>query len=152
DSGQIGKAETFAYLGEAEANLGETAEALKQFDKALKIQEEIKDRRGQGDTLHKIGATYFAAGESSRALEYLEKALKLWRENVYRPGEANTRYELSRVQRSLGHLGEARAEIETAVSIIESQRAALVGANTRASYFASVRNYYEQYIAVLMDL
>jgi CHAT domain-containing protein/tetratricopeptide (TPR) repeat protein len=152
DSGQIGRAETLAYLGEAEANLGQTTEALEHFDEALKIQEEIKDTRGQGDTLYKIGAAYFVAGKPSRALEHLEKALKLWQENGYRPGEANTRYEISRVQRSLGHLGEARAEIEAAVSIIESQRSTLVGANPRASYFASVRNYYEQYIAVLMDL
>lgn len=152
DSGQIGRAENLAYLGEAESNLGQTAMALEHFNEALKIQEAIKDKRGQGDTLHKIGTMYFAAGEPSRSLEYLEKAVKLWQENGYRPGEANTRYEISRVQRSRGSLGEARTEIEAAVSAIESQRAALVGVGPRTSYFASVRSYYEQYIAVLMDL
>jgi CHAT domain-containing protein/Tfp pilus assembly protein PilF len=150
--GQIGIAETRAYLGEAESNLGQTAKALEHFNEALKIQEAIKDRIGQGDTLHKIGGAYFAAGEPSKALGHFEKALKFWQGNEYRPGEANTRYELSRVQRSLGRLGEARAQVEAAVSIIESQRAALAGTTPRASYFASVRNYYEQYIAVLMGL
>lgn len=149
---QLGKAETLSYLGEAESHLSQTEKALEHFNEALRLQEAIKDRRGQGDTLHRIGTTYFAAGQSLQALTHLESALRFWQENGYRPGEAETRYQLARVQTSRGRLVEARAQVEAAVSIIESQRASIMGLNPRAFYFASVRSYYEQYIAVLMSL
>jgi len=147
-----GRAEVLAYVGEAQAALKLFSSAIKNLNDALLLQQALNDRAGEGDTLHKLGVTYFAAGDRAQAKVYLEKALDHWLTNKYRPGEANTRYELSRVAVAMRDLGEARAQIESAVHIIESQRARVANDRLRVSYFASVQDYYKEYVDVLMQL
>lgn len=147
-----GRAETLAYIGEAKLLQKQYSDALRYLQQALPLQKQNSDPLGQGDTLHKIGVTYFAAGDPSRALKELREALSFWQANQFPPGEALTRYELSRVLSAQGDTQSAREEIEKTISIVESQRAKVLSRRLRSSYFASVQNFYEQYIAVLMQL
>ncbi len=67
-------------------------------------------------------------------------------------GEAATLYNLARLERDRGNLNEARALTESAIEVIESLRTKVASQELRASYFASVRQHYELYMDVLMQL
>lgn len=69
------KADTLDNLGGAQRELGQIDDALKSYSEALKIHEQLNDRKGQGRSLAGIGDTYIAFGEYDLALEYLEPAL-----------------------------------------------------------------------------
>ena len=58
----------------------------------------------------------------------------------------------ARAARDGGNLSEARAQVEAALPLIESIRTDIAGQELRASYFASVQDYYELYIDLLMRL
>jgi CHAT domain-containing protein len=67
-------------------------------------------------------------------------------------GEAATLYNIARLERDSGNLLEARGLTESAIQVIESLRTKVTSQELRASYFASVRQHYELYIDVLMQL
>ena len=59
---------------------------------------------------------------------------------------------LARVERDRGNLGEARKRIEEALEIVEGLRTKVASQQLRASFFASVQQYREFYIDLLMRL
>ncbi|HEY9724924.1 MAG TPA: CHAT domain-containing protein, partial [Chroococcales cyanobacterium] len=69
-----------------------------------------------------------------------------------RTGEAETIYNAAITQRDRGNLNEARTQIEAAIKIVEDIRTRVTSQELRTSYFASVQNYYQFYIDVLMQL
>ncbi|MDP1803360.1 MAG: tetratricopeptide repeat protein, partial [Bacteroidota bacterium] len=58
-------------------NLGDISIALDYFHKSIKIQEEIKDKKGLAYSLNNVGFIYNSQGDIIKALEYYEKSLKL---------------------------------------------------------------------------
>jgi len=54
--------------------------ALEYFQKALEIDEELKDIKGKATRLNNIGIVYRDWGKSGKALEYFQKSLKLFEE------------------------------------------------------------------------
>ena len=58
---------------------GNTVEALRYFQKALKINEETHDKIGMGVTLKNLGAIYSKLEERDKAIECFQKALKISR-------------------------------------------------------------------------
>jgi CHAT domain-containing protein len=63
-----------------------------------------------------------------------------------------TFYNTAGAQRGLGELTDARATIQSALGIVESLRTKVASQELRASYFASVRQYYDLLIDLLMAL
>ncbi len=59
---------------------GKPEMALEYFQKALDIDEELKDIRGKATRFNNIGDVYKHSGESDKALEYFQKAHKLFEE------------------------------------------------------------------------
>jgi tetratricopeptide (TPR) repeat protein len=148
----LGEAETLAYRGMAYAATGDSTLALKDFADALAIQRRINDLRGEGDTLYKIGMAYQAAGDRAKALEGFTRSLEFWRANQYRPGQVSSLYRMAHINGAQGKLQTARSQIEQALEIVESLRENVISSNLRVSYLASVRDYYELYIDLLMRL
>ena len=62
------------------------------------------------------------------------------------------RYGIAGLERDRGNLAEARTQIETALTIIESLRSKVATHELRASYFATVQDYYRFNIDLLMRL
>jgi CHAT domain-containing protein len=148
----LGEAETLAYRGMVYASQGDAAGALKDFADALAIQRRIHDVRGEGDTLYKIGMAYQATGDQAKALDGFTKSLEFWRANQYRPGQVSSLYRMAHLNNAQGELQAARSQIEAALEIAESLRENVVSSNLRVSYLASVRDYYELYIDLLMQM
>lgn len=148
----IGEGRALTGVGRLYTRSGEYEKAMDSLGEALRVRRSSGDRRGQARTLTDLGGAYFSLGDYEKALEYYKEALPLHRAVRDREGEANTLYQFARAERDLGHLLEARNEIDLALRIIEQVRTDITDQELRASYFATVRDYYEFYIDLLMRL
>jgi len=91
-------------------------------------------------------------GEKQKALEFYKQSLPLRRTVGDKAGEALTLYNIASLERDRGNLNEALTQIEAVINIIENLRTKIDSQQLRASYFASVQDYYEFYIDLLMEL
>jgi CHAT domain-containing protein len=131
---------------------GDKQKALDSFEQARTLQRETQDLRGEGNTLHNLGKAYAELGDPARALENFKQALTIRTTIRDRRGEAATLYETARVERDRGNLEQARTLTASARDIIESLRTKVISQDLRASYFASVQDYYALETDVLMRL
>jgi CHAT domain-containing protein len=131
---------------------GNRRAAIKNYLLAQSFARSQKDLRTEMDTWNLLGISYEAEGKSQLALDCYKHALALSREAESRYGESATLYQIAHTQFNLGDLAAARKQAEDAISLIESLRAKVSSQELRASYFASVRQLYELYIDVLMEL
>ncbi|MBI1760535.1 MAG: CHAT domain-containing protein [Acidobacteria bacterium] len=146
-----GEAEALALFGQLYSATAEKPQALEHYQQALALWREIGARSGEAATLTGLGEVHQALGDNQTARDCLQQALQLHRAVQAPEGEAQTLFLLARTERSLGLLPEARRDIETALSLIESLRASVISQNLRASYLASVRDYYEFYLDLLLQ-
>jgi CHAT domain-containing protein/Tfp pilus assembly protein PilF len=139
-------------IGRVYAALGDDSKALLHYHRALAFLHQEKEFRGEADTLNPIARILETRGETVKARNYYSRALMLSRRAEYRMGEAATLYNLARLERDRGNLNEARTFTQSAIEVIESLRTKVASQELRASYFASVRQHYELYMDVLMQL
>ncbi|MBX9259506.1 CHAT domain-containing protein, partial [Desmonostoc muscorum CCALA 125] len=69
-----------------------------------------------------------------------------------RGGEATTLSNMALLERDRGNLKQAQTHIQAAIEIIEDLRTKIANKELRASYFASVQDYYKFYTDLLMEL
>lgn len=146
----IGQGRVLTGIGRLYSRSGEYQKALEYLGEALRVRHTSGDRRGQARTLADLGVVYFSLGDYKKAVDHYTEALPLHRAVSDREGEANTLYQFARAERDLEYFVEARDKIEQALKIIEQVRTNIVDQELRASYFATVRDYYEFYIDLLM--
>ena len=133
-------------------SLAENQKALDSYSQALSLCQDVGDRYSEAHTLTNIGEVYSLLGKKQKALDSLGQALPIRRAVGDREGEAHTLYNIARVERDRGNLSEARDKIEEALKLVESVRTSVVGEDLRASYLATVQDYYEFYLDLLMRL
>lgn len=139
-------------IGVTYFSLERKQEAFATYDEARAIAHDLGDKILEAKALSNLGAVSAALANSNKALDFLRLALQLRRDALDRRGEASTLYQLSRIQRENGNLEEARTQMEAALALVESLRAKITGQELRTSYFATVQEYYEFYIDILMSL
>lgn len=142
---------SLTYAGEAYALLGKPHAALKEYLAALDRFKQIGAVDGEAMVLSKLGAL-FASNNQSSALNNYRRALAIFKEIRDPRGEAATLYGIARVERARGNLAEAHKQAEAAIKTIETLRARVVSREMRTSYLASVRDYYDLDIDLLMQL
>jgi CHAT domain-containing protein/Tfp pilus assembly protein PilF len=147
-----GQAYTLTYLGAVASATGDTQQALDNHGQALALWQEVGDRYGEAYTLTYLGAVYHSLGEWQRATDSYSRALPLRRMTGDREGEADTIYHLARLVRDQGSLNEARAHLEEALRLTQFIRTSVLSQDLRTAYFAVVRDYYEFYVDLLMQL
>jgi CHAT domain-containing protein/tetratricopeptide (TPR) repeat protein len=147
-----GEATTLNNIGKVYDNLGEKQKALSYYDQALPLLRQVGNKGGEATTLTNIGGVYDALGEKQKALSYYDQALPLRRQVGDKGGEAKTLFNLASLERSKNNLQAALTHIETAINIIEDLRTKIDRQDLRTSYFASVQNYYQFKIDLLMQL
>ena len=67
-------------MGQVHDAVGDSKEALKSFQGALQLREELGDKAGLGDTLIDLANYYGARGENDQALGLLKRSLQIQRE------------------------------------------------------------------------
>lgn len=150
DGDQAVKAEILMYIGLVYSAWGRYREAVEQyFVKALELQEG-RDPIGRARTLQYMGRAYTGLGDEAKALEHLNGALEVWQKVLHRTAEADTRYHIAAVESRRGRFAEASRLLTAALPVVESLRTETANQSLRNNYFASIQEYYELYIDVLM--
>ncbi|MEG4206766.1 CHAT domain-containing protein, partial [Microcoleus sp. Pol7_A1] len=147
-----GEALTLSSIGIVYSQLGEKQKALEYYSQSLPLFQATGDRRREATTLTGIGLVYSELGEKQKALEYYSQSLPLSRAVDDRAQEASTIFHIAYVKREQNNLTEALKNIENSIKIIESLRTKIASPELRTSYFATVQNYYQFYIDLLMQL
>ncbi|WP_445302489.1 CHAT domain-containing protein [Microcoleus sp. MON2_D5] len=143
---------TLSNIGGVYLDLGENQKALEYYNQSLSLFQAGGNRSGEAITLTNIGRVYDKLGEKQKALEYYSQSLPLSRIVGNRSQEARTLYSMAYVKGAQGNLTEALNDIESSIKIIENLRTKIASPELRSSYFATVQDYYEFYIALLMQL
>ncbi|MEP7339751.1 MAG: CHAT domain-containing protein [Acidobacteriota bacterium] len=149
---KAGEAATLNNLGLVYTARGEHRQALEVYNQALPLHREAGNRQGEAYTLNNLGFAYDALGDKQKALEHHQQALKSSLEVGDRLREAKIHYGIARVESSRNNLKPARNQIEQTIKIVESLRQKLASPDLRAQYRASVQQYYDLYIDVLMRM
>ncbi|MEG4105971.1 tetratricopeptide repeat protein [Microcoleus sp. S13_C5] len=147
-----GEARTLNNIGLVYDDLGEKQKALEYYNQSLPLNRAVGDRSGEATTLNNIGRVYSELGEQQKALEYYSQTLPLKRAVGDRSGEATTLGNIASAKRVQGNLTEALTDIESSLKIIESLRTKIASPELRTSYFATVQDFYQFYIDLLMQL
>ena len=108
------------HLGCVERDLG-SPDAVGHLAEALRLREEIGDRRGGTLTLANRGLAEAAAGDSDRGRESVRAALARVEAIEDRPGEAGILLDLAVVELVAGETRAARALAEGAVDLFRPQ-------------------------------
>jgi CHAT domain-containing protein/tetratricopeptide (TPR) repeat protein len=149
---RIGKGITLDNIGQVYFELNDRPRAIGLYRQALKEIHGSGYPRQEAIVLINIGAVYDSAGDKQAALGLYTQALQLNISAGYQSGEANNLYHIARAERDGGDLGAARAHINRALTIIESLRVKVELQDLRATYLASVYDYYDLDVDVLMRM
>ncbi|MCU0545652.1 MAG: CHAT domain-containing protein [Oscillatoriaceae cyanobacterium Prado104] len=146
------EATTLNNIGKVYSDLGEQQKALDYYSQSLPISRAVSDRWQEVTTLNNIGKVYSDLGEQQKALDYYSQSLPISQAVGNRSLEVEVLYNIAFVKRDRGNLTEALKDILDCIEIIENLRTKIISPELRASYFATVQNYYELYIDLLMQL
>ena len=148
----IQKADAQTYIGTVLILQGNPQLAFHRFQRALDIQVDKKNRRGEAITRQKQGETYALLGQQLEAVAALDRALNLWRLVQDPRGEAATLHSIAKVKSDQNKLREALEHSKQAISLVESLRTKVSSHQLRTSYFAHQENYYSLNIDLNMRL
>ncbi|HKX29544.1 MAG TPA: CHAT domain-containing protein, partial [Blastocatellia bacterium] len=87
---RTGVARTLISIGAVHRAQGNYVPALEQYQRGLKISEEVGDKSTVATALHNIGSVHWPLGNYAEAMENYRKSLKLKEELGDRPGIAAT--------------------------------------------------------------
>jgi CHAT domain-containing protein/tetratricopeptide (TPR) repeat protein len=149
---KTGEAVTLNNIGLVYNDLGDKQQALDFYNQSLPLRREVGDKAGEARTLNNIGSVYNDLGDKQIALDYLNQSLPLARQVGNKAGEATILSNFAFIKRSQGNLTEALTDMESAINIIEELRTKIISQDLRTTYFASVYDYYQFYIDLLMEL
>ena len=146
------EAQTLQEIGLVWESLDDHKKAIQSFKQALNLFRPNQDQQRRAYALNSLGRSYENVKDESAALKVFDEALTLARESSDQAAEILTLHNLAHLERTRNNLENARNWIEQAVSKTESLRAKVVNQDLRASYFATMRQSYELYIDVLLQL
>ncbi|MGB3265164.1 MAG: CHAT domain-containing protein [Microcoleus sp.] len=146
------EATALTNIGLVYNDLGNQQQALDYYNQALHLRRETGDRRSEALTLNNIGVSYSELGQKQKAAEYFARSLPLFRAVGDEKGEALTLYNSAKIKGDRGNLIAALTDIQASIKIIENLRTKISNHELRISYFATVQDYYQFYIQLLMEL
>jgi CHAT domain-containing protein/tetratricopeptide (TPR) repeat protein len=120
--------------------------------KALALYRSVKQVFGEIEVLTLLSRLYLEKGQPQESLRLLNEALPISKATHQVSSITKVHAEAASVYSNLRDLPRAQKEIEIAIPLIESFRKKVSSIDDRASYFASVHEYYQIYIDVLMQL
>ena len=147
-----GRAMSLNNIASSYSHLGDKQKALEYYTQAVAMYRTLENDRQLATALRNFGTFHREAGQLTKALEYFNEARTLSAKVSDPSGEASVLSEIAKIEFSRGDLLAARKLIEQAIALTESIRINLKSQQFRTSYLASVRQYYEFEIQVLMAL
>jgi CHAT domain-containing protein/tetratricopeptide (TPR) repeat protein len=139
-------------IGTGYSLLGEYPRAIDFFQTALPLAEQADNPSLLGSILFNSALVYQKTQQYSQALDYYQRTLPLLSKTGNKTQMAETRFKLAQIKRINGNLIGAKTDIEAALVILENLRATLNSDRLRTVYFATIQEYYQFYIDLLMQL
>jgi len=106
----------------------------------------------EGEVLIRLGHLQATQEKYAQSIASFELSNKLKTQTAQIERIAKIQYELASVYLRMNRPQDALAAIERTIGIIEKQRISISHFDSRASYFASVHQYYALYVQILMML
>jgi CHAT domain-containing protein len=147
-----GRAISLNNIASCYAHLGAKQKALEYYTQAVALHRSVQNDRQLATTLKNAGEFYRDEGQIATALEYLNEARMLSTKVNDPSTEASVLADIAKIEFTRGDLLSALKLIEQAITKTESIRINLKSQQLRTSYLASIRQYYEFEIEVLMRL
>src|SRR5437868_1166574 len=147
-----GQAITLNNIGDCYDHLGDKAKALDFYNKALELVPQAHDNFYTANVLIHLGTIYRTLGQYDKSLNYLNQTLALRQTMGDQRGVAMTLFQIAGVERDRGNLIEARKHVEEALTLVEWLRTKVMSQQLRTAFFASVQQFREFYIDLLMRL
>ncbi|MEO1590124.1 MAG: tetratricopeptide repeat protein [Cyanobacteria bacterium J06632_22] len=145
-----GEATTLNNIGLVYNNLEERETALDYYQQALALGEAVGNRQLQASTLNNIGRIYDDLGEPTTALDYYQQSLPLSQAIGDRQGEVVAHGNIAALYFAQNQFEASLIEINRAIALIEDLRTDIGSGELRASYFATVQDYYQLKMLILM--
>ncbi|MDY6939588.1 MAG: tetratricopeptide repeat protein [Cyanobacteriota bacterium] len=149
---RYGMATTLHNMGAVYFTLDQKQKALDFYNQALPLHQAVGNRAGVATILNNIGTVYANLGENQQALEFYNQALPVHQAVGNLSGEAPTLINLASLYLRQNNLTEALTFTNAAIDIIEQLRSNIASDDLRMSYFATVQQYYQFQIDLLMQL
>ena len=151
DKGESG-ARTLNSIGHVHFEQGDYDRALAHYAEALALSEGQGDKDGITSSLYYVGRVHARRGDFSKALEHARRSLELARRTRSRASLLDAHLLAGEAHRGLRQFDRARLALQEAAAVSESLRAGFVTQETRASYFARLRDAHQQLIDLLMQM
>ena len=127
-------------------------DARQYFDQAVEVQRRVGDRRLERHLRTDLGEVQNRELRYDLAIKQFNDALAMSKDAADRVTEARALFGLARASLGAKQLEKARTDVERAVAVAESLRTGVEDRDLRASYVASVHEYYELQVDVLTRL
>jgi CHAT domain-containing protein len=155
------EAQTLLQTGQKQLENNQAEAAIKSFQQALTIYQELKDRQGEGETLKNLGNAYAAAGNNTKAMEIYQQTLTISREIKNRDLEARALQNIGTIYRLQENYTKAVEYLEPALLVareIKSQELELKALVSLGIAYDSLGNlqkvaeYYEQLLPIARQI
>ncbi|MFZ1700207.1 MAG: CHAT domain-containing protein [Pyrinomonadaceae bacterium] len=138
-------------LGRANIALGNSAKGVEYLESALDLQEKVGYRIDSPPFYIGLGKVYQETGETEKAYQLFQAANSLANETGTLRYSVQSLYYLALVERSRGNFAKAVENLEDGLKLIEKIRGEIRNKDLRTGYFATVQNFYELYIDMLIE-
>ncbi|MDF5733269.1 MAG: CHAT domain-containing protein [Rhizonema sp. PD38] len=143
---------TLNIRAQVEIKQGNYSQALEDAQKARKAARESGYREVEGRVISSTAEAYAALKQPKKAIQTYTEQLALYQEIGFSGEQAQSLYNIAKLQRQNKQLPEALSEIYKAIIIIENIRKEVVSEDLKTSFFATVQDYYQLKIDLLMEL
>jgi CHAT domain-containing protein/Tfp pilus assembly protein PilF len=138
---------TLNAIGEVYFELGQSQEAKKYYQEALRVRQGVSDRRGVLRTLNNLGRVEQALGNSQAALKLYSEALNLIDSFGYDRSRAFVLNNLGLVALDLGLKNQAIKYLEQALGVTRNLPAGRVQTLTSLGFFYRQQKEYDKAIS-----
>ncbi|MDZ7957191.1 MAG: CHAT domain-containing protein [Aulosira sp. DedQUE10] len=131
---------------------GNYSQAIEDSQKAIKLARKSGYKQTEANVMTATAEAYAAFKQPQKAIQTYEEQLALYGEMGLVSEQAQSIYNIAKLQHQNNQLPKALTEIDKAIEIIENIRKEVVSEDLRTSFFATVQNYYQLKINILMEL
>ncbi|NMG05456.1 tetratricopeptide repeat protein [Brasilonema sp. UFV-L1] len=131
---------------------GDYQQALSISQQAKSLIQQLGNKYTEAAVLRNIGKTYNSLKQYQTAIDNHNQELAIRKTLGNKAEEAATLYQIAVNERDRGNLPAALTNIKQTTEIIEGIRTKVTSQDLRSSYFATVQDYYQFYIDLLMRL
>lgn len=148
-----GRTESYALndTGRIYESMGNGNMALHSFQQGLAIARRLNQPRLLTYSLDNLGTLYLRQHNHKKADAFYREAFSIIEQAGDQAEQTRILYNIARLDRERGNIDGALRNVQNIIQRAESQRTSVISPDVRAAYFATVYQYHELLIALLMQ-